>query len=105
MVDLGLPLEAIKKRTGIVFSAHDLRRGFATIGESLDVSMTSLKAMLNHAPARDVTSGYIVIGPERLREPVQRIANRIMALCEITPPAGSNVRQFKRGKVREAVPA
>jgi integrase len=105
MVDLGLPLEAIKKRTGIVFSAHDLRRGVSTIAESLDVSMTSLKMLLNHAVSKDVTAGYIVIGPERLREPTQRIANRLKVLCGITPPAGANVSQFKRGKAREAVPA
>jgi integrase len=105
MVDLALPLEAIKKRTGIIFSAHDLRRGFATIGESLDVSMTTLKALLNHAPARDVTSRYVVLSPERLQQPVQRIADKIKELCGIMPPAGANVSQFKRGKVREAMPA
>jgi len=58
MVDLQLALAAIAKRTGIIFSAHDLRRGFATIAESLDVSMVSLKMLLNHAVSKDVTSGY-----------------------------------------------
>jgi integrase len=97
--DLQLPLKAIAKSTGIVFSAHDLRRGFSTVAESVDVSMTTLKALLNHAPGGDVTSGYIIIAPERLREPVQRIADRLKLLCGITPPAGKNVSPLRRSKV------
>jgi integrase len=92
--DLQRPLDAIAKQTGIVFSAHDLRRGFSTVAESLDISMTALKALLDHAPARDVTSGYIIISPERLREPVQRIADKLKELCGIAP-MGGNVTKLK----------
>jgi integrase len=85
--DLGLPLRTIAKRTGIIFSAHDLRRGFCTVAESLDISMTTLKALLNHAPGSDVTSGYVISSTERLRRPVQHIAKRLEELCGIAAPA------------------
>jgi integrase len=96
--DLGNTIKVIEKRTGIVFSAHDLRRGFSTVAESVGVSMSVLKALLNHAASRDVTAGYIISSdPEQLREPVQRIANRLEELCGIAPPAG-NVAKLKRSR-------
>jgi integrase len=93
--DLGSPIKAIAERTGIIFSCHDLRRGFSTIAESVDVSMASLKMLLNHAPSKDVTAGYIVIGPERLRASAQRIADRLQQLCGIVPPAGDNIVKWQ----------
>jgi integrase len=94
--DLQGPLKAIAGQTGLVFSPHDLRRGFSTCAETLNISMTHLKMLLNHAPSRDVTSGYIVLGPERLQLTVQRIANRLEELCGITDPTGGNVRRLAR---------
>ncbi|MDR7038832.1 hypothetical protein J2X36_003603, partial [Methylobacterium sp. BE186] len=35
---------------------------------------------------RDVTAGYIISDPERLREPMQRVTNRLkelIGLCEL----------------------
>lgn len=42
--NLKRPLETIRMSTGVVFSAHDLRRTFATIAESLDLSGYTIKA-------------------------------------------------------------
>ena len=36
----------------------------------------------------DVTAGYIQVNADRLRAPAQRVADAIMRLCEIEPPAG-----------------
>lgn len=68
-------------RCGTEFSLHDLRRTFITIAESLDVPTYTLKRLLNHRQAADVTGGYIIIDVERLRAPVERVASRILKLA------------------------
>ncbi|MBI4828649.1 MAG: integrase, partial [Nitrospinae bacterium] len=55
-----------------------LRRTFATIAESLDLSAYSIKRLLNHKQAGDVTAGYIVHDVDRLRAPMQSIADAIL---------------------------
>jgi integrase len=70
----------IEKTTGIVVSAHDLRRTFITVAESTDMSPIALKALVNHSLGSDVTSGYVIISTERLREAAQRVTNKLLAL-------------------------
>ena len=73
-------IDAIIEATGIIFSCHDLRRTFATIAESLDLSRYTIKDLLNHKRQEDdVTGGYIILEVERLREPMQKITNAIQA--------------------------
>jgi len=71
-------VKAIKESSGVDFSTHDLRRTFATIAESLDIGGYALKRLLNHKQAGDVTAGYIVHDAERLRAPIQAIADAIL---------------------------
>lgn len=72
-------INAVTESTGIVFSCHDLRRTFATIAESLDLSRYSVKALLNHKQqASDVTGGYIILNVDRLREPMQKITTALL---------------------------
>ena len=64
--------------SGVPFTLHDLRRTFATIAESLDISTYAVKRLLNHSVNQnDVTSGYIVTDVERLRKPMQQIEDFI----------------------------
>lgn len=71
-------IDAVTAATGIKFTCHDLRRTFTTIAESLELSSYALKALVNHKRAsNDVTGGYIIMSVDRLREPVQRIADAI----------------------------
>jgi integrase len=79
------PLELVREATGIKVSAHDLRRTYITAAESADISPLALKALINHSLGRDVTSGYIVMTAERLREPAQRVCDRLKILCGIHP--------------------
>ena len=74
----------VAMRSGVVFTLHDLRRTFITIAESLGTPPYALKRLLNHRVDDDVTGGYIVIDPERLRLPVEQIADRILELVEPT---------------------
>jgi integrase len=67
------PLRTVAKACGVQVSAHDLRRGFITIAESTDISIMSLKALVNHTLGSDVTEGYVQMRIKRLREPVQRV--------------------------------
>jgi integrase len=82
------PLARVFASTGIKISVHDLRRTFITIAESTDISPLALKALVNHALGNDVTSGYVQITVERLREPAQKVADRIKQLCGIAAVEG-----------------
>lgn len=75
-------MEKIKATSGVDFTLHDLRRTFITIAESLDIPAYALKKLLNHKTNADVTAGYLVISVDRLKEPMQKISERI--LCIVT---------------------
>jgi integrase len=68
-------LAKIIEKTDMPFAMHDLRRTFVTIAESLDISSFAVKALVNHKQGDDVTSGYIQMNVERLRQPMQTITN------------------------------
>ena len=69
------------EQSGVRFTLHDLRRNFITVAESLDIPHYALKRLLNHRLTGDVTAGYIVSDPERLRGPVEAVAARILELA------------------------
>jgi integrase len=81
-------LQEIARATGIRVSAHDLRRTYITTAESCDISPLALKALVNHTLGGDVTSGYVQMNVERLREPAQKVADKLKQLCEIKTPEG-----------------
>jgi integrase len=71
--------------SGVSFTLHDLRRTFTTAAESLDIPGYALKRMLNHADGADVTAGYIVASVERLREPMEKVAEYLARAMGINP--------------------
>jgi integrase len=71
-------MKKVSAMSGIEFSIHDLRRTFATVADSLELSAYALKRLLNHAQGGDVTAGYIGDDVERLRLPMQNITDRIL---------------------------
>ena len=88
--DLKPSFKSIAAQTGITVSPHDLRRTFITAAESADISPMALKRLVAHA-ASDVTSGYVQLSSERLREAAQRVADRLKTLCEIVAVAPADV--------------
>jgi len=68
----------VRESSGVYFTLHDLRRTFITTAESLDISAYAIKRLVNHKMGGDVTAGYIISNVERLREPMQRIADLII---------------------------
>jgi integrase len=79
-------VRGVQKHTGKPWSAHDLRRTFATNAKRAKVSKWFAADLLAHA-ASSVTDGYDMTDVEDLREPLQAITTRILALCNgtVTP--------------------
>ena len=71
----------IRERSGVHFSPHDLRRTFITTASNLGIRDYTLKRLLNHRKKRDVTDDYVQPDIEDLRDPMQRIADRILQLA------------------------
>lgn len=69
----------VREATGIYFTVHDLRRTYMTIAASLEISAYALKRLVNHKTSHDVTGGYIILGVEQLRAPVQKIEDYILS--------------------------
>ena len=71
----------ICKDSGVEFRCHDLRRTFASIATvhlERSLSAYTLKRLLNHSSGGDVTAGYVQVGVEDLREPMQQIEDFIL---------------------------
>jgi integrase len=87
-------LDQVEAICGIEVSPHDLRRTFITTAESCDISVMALMALVNHSAGKSVTAGYVQLTPERLREPAQKVSNRLKSLCEIAD-IGGNVQRLR----------
>ena len=73
-----------------------LRRTFASVAaDTPEVSWLALKLMLNHTTRGDVTAGYVQISTEQLRGAVQRVADKMLALCDVQPVAEGNVARLR----------
>jgi integrase len=82
-------LDRVREMTGIGITCHDLRRTYATHAEEADISVMALKALVNHTIGGDVTENYVRLTVDRLREPAQRVCDRLKMLCGIAgPPEG-----------------
>ena len=56
---------------------HSLRHTFASIGAEIGVPDDIIARLLNHSSSK-ITSRYIAVDVEALREPMQKIVNEIM---------------------------
>jgi integrase len=74
----------VTKTSGVNFTVHDLRRTFATIANSLEIPAYTVKMLLNHKMSNDVTAGYIINDVDRLREPMQKISEHIVAYAKLS---------------------
>lgn len=87
-------LTQVAAACGVRVSVHDLRRTFLTVAESCDISPLALKSLVNHSVGGDVTAGYVQMTPDRLREPAQRVCEKLKELCGIVDAAGDNVTKL-----------
>ena len=83
-----LPSKAIirhRAQSGVEWSAHDLRRGFITIGESIGVPSAAVRRLTGHVVnQRDAHDGYIDFDADDLAPHVQRIADALEGLANGT---------------------
>ena len=81
--------EAIGRAGGATFWFHGLRNCFITVAErELMLPRSLTKRLVNHARPGDVTEGYAADWTlEQLREPAQRVADRIDELMKQVVPA------------------
>lgn len=77
----------VSEAAGVPRMAHDLRRTFITLAESLDVPVYAIKALVNHHAGSDVTQGYLQINVERLRAPMQRVTDFVLKAAGVKTTA------------------
>ena len=93
-------IKAVTKASGIEWTIHDLRRTFATTAEGMDISIYSIKCLLNHsrkAMQQDVTGGYFVPDIERLKKAAKRIEAKLLDLAGIND--GAKIINISRRRV------
>jgi integrase len=73
----------IQTKTGIWVSPHDLRRTFASAAAGT-IDGYLLKKLINHKNDADITLGYISKKISQLREPMQTVENKILAMAKPT---------------------
>lgn len=73
-------VKRVAGRSAVPFTWQALQRTFITIATNLDVPAHTLKRLLGGGTGHD-TGGYIIDDVESLRDPVQRIADRILGLA------------------------
>ena len=85
---------AITEAAGTRFWFHGLRNAFITVAErELMLPRSLTKRLVNHARPGDVTEGYAADWTvEQLREPAQRVADRIDELMAVPVPAPGSAR-------------
>jgi integrase len=88
LCDVRPALATVAKESGVKITAHDLRRTFLTVAAGSGVSLLELKKLVNHSVGADVTAGYVVFHTDSLREPAQRVADRMKQLCDVKQPEG-----------------
>lgn len=96
IVDSDHVIRGVSVKCGCRFMLHDLRRTFLTVAERLALPYVVLKKLANHSGRNDTTFGYLVVDVERLREPMQKITNELLALCKApeNDPDGAESQQF-----------
>lgn len=92
-------MDKLIKASGVDFDLHDLRRTFITIADGLGIGAYTIKKLVNHKSAGDVTAGYFVADVERLRQPMQEITDYILQQVGELPPDKSKTKKRTGGVV------
>jgi integrase len=74
--------ERLQRATGLIFTAHDLRRTVATVASEMGYDLERIGAMLNHKKS-GVTSRYIQTTIDSLRETLQSVEDMVLRSFEI----------------------
>lgn len=72
-------VKKVKEKTGIEFCLHDQRRTFKTIAQDT-VTISENHFLTNHSTG-NAGDGYIIMSVEKVREPMQKITDKILSLA------------------------
>jgi integrase len=72
----------LREYNGYQISPHDLRRTFATLLELTGAPELSIKKLMNHHDARNVTQSYTQISAERLRPIMESVETYVLTLAK-----------------------
>jgi integrase len=86
---------AVAKACGVEVTAHDLRRTFLSLADSLGLSVYVVKALANHAVNKDITGGYVIVDQERLRKAEQQVCDELARLCGRVPVTAANLERLR----------
>ncbi|PZM81513.1 MAG: integrase [Candidatus Melainabacteria bacterium] len=92
MIENMASVRKVRDLSKVNFTTHDLRRTFLTFGEQLGIERPTLKRLASHTVGADITERYIQAETERLRIPVQLIADYILEASERRPAKKNTVR-------------
>lgn len=88
MVQPGKAIVRHAAECGVDWSAHDLRRGFISVGESIGVPTSAVRRLTGHVVnQRDAHDGYIDFDADDLAPHAQRIADALEGLANGTKGA------------------
>jgi integrase len=76
--------ERVCEAVGFKFSAHDLRRTFATVANEIGIDANRIGAALNHKK-KGVTAGYIQTTAYMMRDTFEKIEQMIFRDFEVNP--------------------
>jgi integrase len=77
-------VDEIKRRHGLQYTLHDIRRTFTTIASQLGYNVWMVNALTNHK-SQDVTGKhYVHHAIENLRAPMEKIAREILKIAKQT---------------------
>ena len=87
-------IERVSEESGVIFTAHDLRRTAATIASEYGFSRDQISLLLNHSK-ETVTDRYIQTTSEALLPILQRLEDEILGNYEVEETS-SNDKQLGR---------
>jgi integrase len=90
-------LAKVVEQSRVKFTLHDLRRVFITCSNNIkNITRFDAKCLVNHKiPESDITDGYTIPRVADLREPMQRMEDRLLMMCEVNEPG--QIIQLNRG--------
>ena len=87
--------DEIAEATGIRVSCHDMRRTFLSVAATCKLGSFVMQALVNHSVGGSVTADYVQMDVADLREPAQKICDKIKRLCAIEEVSGANVARMR----------
>lgn len=80
LINLRKAVDHANQLSNTNITIHDLRRTFTCAANKLNLSGYTIKRLLNHSVKNDVTSVYIPLDTDDLRQPLQSIADKLHSL-------------------------